>query len=40
MAEILLKCDSLSVGYGGKVLIGDISFEAVPGEIVTSTSTW
>ena len=35
MSERILKINSAAVGYGGKILIGDISFEVTPGEIVT-----
>ena len=31
----ILKTESVSVGYGGKVLIGEVAIEAAPGEIVT-----
>jgi ABC-type uncharacterized transport system YnjBCD ATPase subunit len=31
----ILKTESVSVGYGGKVLIGEVAIGAAPGEIVT-----
>jgi ABC-type multidrug transport system ATPase subunit len=30
----MLKIDSLTVAYGGKVVLRDVSFEVLPGEIL------